>query len=845
MMNSAIWKIDSKETVFETEDLSHLNLNPVILQLLRRRGIESQEQIERFLNPQIEYMYNPMLMKDMDKAVERIKRAIKNCEKITVYGDYDVDGITSTCIMVSTLKKMGCNVDYYIPSRLDEGYGLNVESIETIHGRGTTLIITVDNGISCFEEVEYAKRLGIDVIITDHHEPQDVIPQSLAVVDPKQTSCDYPFKNLAGVGVALKLSHALTGLDRQTLEDNLALAALGTIADIVPLLDENRIIVKHGLDYLAKTGNKGLNAVKSLLNMSDSQMDTTRVSFMLAPRLNAAGRISSAEIAVELLLTEDETKAFELARTLENVNQQRQAIESGILTQARKMIEQDPDLYEGKVIVASSSEWHSGVIGIVASKLVDIYNRPCILIAQEGEEGKGSARSIPGFNMFEALSQTSHLLVRYGGHEQAAGLTISADKIDNFREEINNIAAKTIDRQFLPEINIDMELKEEDINMELAGQIELLEPFGYGNPKPVFACKNLCVKHMRTVGNENRHLKLNFKAKQKQITAIGFNFGLYKEELNLAPMVDVAFFLEVNRWQGMIEPQLKIKDIKIPYLRDELMINIEEGYYKRFYSSFKDEMIRLISSETLPDINDVEFKKNQNNAEKNEYVKKLFQQDRRVLVITNTPYQAWRLLAFFKDMQDIKNQTGVFFSLKPDHLREKKNMILINPVDIACRKGIDDIVFYDAPFSARLFVLRQKNMSYGSTIHVIFKKSDFRYNIMVCQKMLPATEDIRKVYSLISRLSTDKSSYITNINDFKTLLGRYTDSDLHYLGLMNVLKIFQEMGIMDFNIKNGFIQIEKTAGHHEKVSLEISDTYRDFNCIKKELMAFEKLLGGM
>ncbi|HHW03461.1 MAG TPA: single-stranded-DNA-specific exonuclease RecJ [Thermoanaerobacterales bacterium] len=843
MLKNVVWKISPRETLHEV--INFPNLNPVILQLLKKRGVESRDQIEVFLDSKIEDLYNPMLMKDMEKAVERINVALKKSERITVYGDYDVDGITSTCIILKTLKKLGGNVDYYIPSRLDEGYGLNMDSIEKIQRRGTTLIITVDNGISSFEEVEYAKTLGIDVIITDHHEPQNQIPQAAAVVNPKQRNCNYPFKNLAGVGVALKLAHALTNFDQQTLEENLELAALGTIADIVPLLDENRIIAKHGLIHMEKTHNKGLKAMKSLLNISDIHLDTTKVSFLLAPRLNAVGRIYTAEIAVELLLTEDETRAFELAQTLEDINQERQAIESKILNQAREMIERDLELDEDRVIVVSSQEWHPGVIGIVASRLVEIYNRPCILIALDGEEGRGSGRSVPGFNIFEALSQFSHLLKRYGGHEQAAGFSISVDNIELFKEEINILARRILKRNYTPELDIDMELKEEDITLDLAAQIELLEPFGYGNPKPVFMCKNFCVDHIRTVGNEDRHLKLNLKKKQKQIAAIGFNLGLYKEELYMAPVMDIAFHLEVNRWQGLMEPQLKIKDIKIPYLQDELLIKIEEGYYKRFYSAFKSEMIKLSLSDHLPDMDSTEVIKNEDNLEKNEYVKELFLKERRVLVIINTPYQAWRLLEYLKGMEDIKNDTGVFFCLNPDIDSGKKNIILINPVDTCCKENADDIVFYDAPFSAQIYGMRLKNMSCGSTIHVIFKKTDFRFNHMVCHKMLPEIEDIRKIYSLLDRMSANKLRFIMNINDFNTKLRRYIDFDLHYMGLVNVFKVFKEMGIIDFKIKHGFVQIDKQNDHPQKASLETSDTYRRFVFIKKKLKEFEQLQGGI
>lgn len=841
-MRNNTWKIALKEKEYEA--INALHLHPVILQLLKKRGIESQEKIERFLNPRLEDLYNPMLMKGMDKAVERIKKAVRNNEKITVYGDYDVDGITSTSIIVKTLKKIGGNVDYYIPSRLSEGYGLNMDSIEKIRHRGSSLIITVDNGINCFEEVEYAKGLGIDIIITDHHEPQDLLPPSFTIINPKQKSCNYPFKNLAGVGVALKLAFALTDLNQKTLEDNLDLAAVGTVADIVPLLDENRVIVKYGLERLMRTQNKGLMAIKSLLKISNVELDTSKISFLLAPRLNAAGRISSADIAVELLLTEDESNAYELAQTLERVNRERQNIESGILTQARKIIEEEVNLDKTRVIVISSRKWHPGVIGIVASKLVEIYNRPCILIALEGEEGKGSARSIPGFNIFEALSQVSHLLKRYGGHEQAAGLTIDADKIDAFAEEINDIAAKTLSSNFSPELDIDMELTAEELSTDLATQLELLEPFGYGNPKPVFACKNFFVKNIRTMGDEDKHLRLHLKTKQNRFTAVGFNLGVFKEELNQAPILDIAFFLELNRWNGFTELQLKIKDIKIPYLRDELMINIEDGYYKRFYSDFKNEIINIVSSD-VSNITDIDFIKNVNSIEKNDYVKKLFQRDRRVLVLTNTPYQAWRLLAYLRDIKEIKNETGAFFNLKEDGAWEKKNIILINPVDISCKKGVDDIVFYDAPFSIKLYGLRLKNMSCDSRVHVVFNNADFRYNYIVCQKMLPDIEDMRKIYEFLNKIFLNKSRCTFDFNNFILALKRFTDIDLYYLGLINVFKIFKELGIIDFKIKNGFIRIYNHMKWKQKISLEKSDTYREYFFIKQELTEFEKKQGGI
>lgn len=841
MMKNTLWKMNPIEDVYESENSP--DLHPIILKLLKKRGVVSKDQITRFLDPKIEYLYNPGLMKDMDEAVKRIRKAIIENEKITVYGDYDVDGITSTCIMVKTLRKMGAKVDYYIPSRIEEGYGLNISSLEKIHDEGTTLVITVDNGISCFEEIDYAKSLGIDVIVTDHHEPQDRIPQALAVINPKQSKCTYPFKELAGVGIALKLVHALTDLNPETLIDNLDLAALGTIADMVPLLDENRIIVKQGLAQLEKTKNKGLKAMKSLLNLSEGPLDVNKVSFLLAPRLNAAGRISSAKIAIDLLLNEDESEALELAKTLESINQERQSIEAEILAQAKEMVERDMNFDEDQVIVAFSEEWHPGVIGIVASKLVELYHRPCILIAVDKDEGKGSGRSIPGFNLFEALSRLSHLLIRYGGHEQAAGLAININKINIFKKEINEFARETIKPiDLTPAIDIDMELKEEDLTLELAKQIELLEPFGYGNPKPVFMCRNFCINHMKTVGNDDKHLKMSLKKKHSQLSAIGFNFGLYKDEINLAPLLDIAFYLEVNRWQGHLEPQLNIKDIKFPYIQDELLTRLEDGYYRRFFSISEEAMHETV----LPVDFALDIDRNRiikkTEIDKNDYIKNLFEQGRKVIVMVNTPYQAWRLMLYLKGKEKIKNKTKALFSIDPSVEEGRKNIILINPIDITFKESVDDVVFYDAPFSKEIFTRRLKSIPLNSKIHIIFKNSDIRYNYLVCQKVLPDVEEIRKIYKLIMDISQDRPKYRSGLNDFKALLRKVLDLDLHYIGLINVLKVFKEMGIMDVKIKNGFFEIEKYK-LKSKVKLENSCTYRKISSIKKKVKEFEQLEG--
>lgn len=830
MINSNyIWQIDTYEDVnIDCEDL-----DPVLLQLLTKRGITTPEQINRFLYPNLDLLYNPMLLKDLDKAVNRIKKAIDKGEKITIYGDYDVDGITSTCLLIKLLRSLDGRVDYYIPSRLHEGYGLNNEAIDTIYKRGTDLIITVDNGITSINEVKFAMDLGIDVIITDHHEPQEFIPQAVAVVNPKQKDCPYPFKELAGVGVALKLAQALGNLDYESMQEYLEFAAIGTVADVVPLLDENRIIVKHGLKLLENTKNKGIQALKTLLNLHDKPFDTFKIGFIIAPRINAAGRMADPDIAVELLLCEEEDRALELARALEDINQERQATEAKILNEAKEIAQQKADFDMDGAIVISDPTWHPGVLGTVASKLAETYNRPCILIVEEGEEGRGSGRSIPGINLFEAVSKASKKLIRYGGHEQALGLTIKVENINSFTRELNNyICKKMTSIDLKPKLEIDMELKPKDINLSLAKQIELMEPFGFGNPKPVFMCKNMVIKKMRAVGEKDKHLKLGFKKRKKPLSAIGFNFGHYKEDLNFAPALDIVFSLEVNRWQGIVEPQLNLKDIKVPYLKDELFYNIEEKYYKSFFTGADKE---LFISQKAACVNNscIFFRKN--GKRKTDYLASLLKEGKKVLIITSTPYSAWQLLANLKNSESMVANLEIYYN--GESLRNSiHNSILINPFTSLEDVDFDDIVFYDTPFSFEIFSNQIKSLSSNSKVHLLFEREDLRYNYLVCQQVLPSVNDMRIIYTVLGRTTSGRFVGTFNLRDFRDLLTHYLGKDVHYVGLLNVFRIFKEIDIIDFNVRDDFIDIVEFKKHKEKLKLESSDTYKILSILKNKVV---------
>lgn len=839
------WQLDSSKLVREIDDIS--GINPIVLQLLKNRGIVGADQVKRFLNPVMDFLYDPMLLKDMDKAVARIKSALFGKEKITVYGDYDADGITSTCILIKLLKSLEANVDYYIPSRLEEGYGLNKKAIKKIYQQDTRLLITVDNGISSYEEVEFAKQLGIDVIITDHHEPGDLIPKAVAVVNPKQEDCEYPFKDLAGVGVAFKLAQALTKMDPKMLQEFVELTALGTIADIVPLLDENRVIAKNGLKYMQKTSNKGILAMFSNLKLDQTSIDSGKIAYIIAPRINAAGRMGKADAALELLLTEDEAYAFELANILEKVNQERQSTEQKIFNEAKKIIEEDVDLEKNKVIVLSNSNWHPGVIGIVASKLVDIYHRPCILITKEDEKtGKGSGRSIPGFNLYESLTHFSEMLLSYGGHEQAVGLSIKFDDIEEFRDKINTYAAEILkSEEIIPRLNIDLELNEQDITLDLAEQLELMEPFGYGNPKPVFVCKNLSLNSIRTVGNQNKHLKMSFNYKGNQIEAIGFNFGSYIKQLNSAQFLDIVFNLEVNCWRGSKEPQFNIIDLKVPYIIDDLFCRLEEGYYKRFYDfNFPDiKAIHDITSIKKTQNSNITFK-NVSEQERSKLIQDLLEKDDRTLVIVNTPYQAWRLAVLINKTENIKENTGIYYDVDCLYDIDKKNVILVNPLANILKVEFDKIIFYDPPFSIKFFEWQIQNVPLNSRIYVIFEKEDICYNKLVCERILPDIDGIRAIYVLLSKITAGKFVCQLNINKFTKIVQNFLNQDLHYVGLINVLKIFKEMGIIDFTINSGTINITKYFKPDKKLKLEYSSTYVKLTSVKNKVIEFNNKLSS-
>lgn len=552
-----IYEADEKE-VSRIEE--KYKINNLLARILVNRNITQDDKIRLFLEPTRNDFYNPYLIKDMEIAVERIIKAIEEKEKVIIYGDYDVDGITSITVLKSFLKDIGVDADFYIPNRLNEGYGLNKEAINKIVSEKYDLMITVDCGISGIEEIDYANSLGLDVIVTDHHEPGDEIPKAIAVIDNKREDSTYPFRELAGVGVAFKLCQALgmrLGLKEESYLKYLDIVCVGTISDIVPLVDENRVITKLGLLLVKQTKNLGLRSIIS--SSGYTKIDSNTISFGVAPRINACGRMGEAEEALELLLSKNINEVNELTKKLNERNKTRQEIEKQIYESVIEKINKD-HLEDHRVIVVGGKGWHHGVIGIVSSKITEMYFKPSILLSFDDEIGKGSGRSIPGFDLHDSLMKCSKYLEKFGGHSMAVGVTIKKENFSKFVDAFEEVAKEEKIEQIVPIINIDAKITLKDIDKEVVESLKLLEPFGEANKMPMFAFKNMRIDSIRAL-SEGKHLKLTLKEDNKIINAIGFNIGELAEEYRIGDKVDIAGFLEINTFNGTDNLQINIKDI--------------------------------------------------------------------------------------------------------------------------------------------------------------------------------------------------------------------------------------------------------------------------------------------
>lgn len=598
---------DTSESLSVAENIAAaLGLHPIVARLLYSRGYETPEAAKRFICMEHEMLSNPFLMKDMEAGIQRLHEAIENGEKITVYGDYDVDGVTAVCTLYLYLKEKGAKVEYYIPNRACEGYGVSEGAINSIAEAGTKLIITVDTGITAIDEVLYAKNLGVDFVITDHHECRAELPDAVAVINPHRPDCPYPFKELAGVGVVFKFILAyeeryekVSGLEagRRLFEKYSDIVAIGTIADVMPIKDENRLIVSYGLKMLEETERPGIIALirASLSKPESSRQDKRKkrtkitssfIGYTLAPRINAAGRIKSAEMAVELFLSEDMDKASVIAEKLCDANKERQLEENKIIEEAYKKISAI-DVEKYPVLVLDADDWHHGVIGIVSSRITEKFSRPSILVSfkkteaesdAEGDVGKGSGRSIKGLNLVDALVHCSEYLVKFGGHELAAGLSVERDKLKAFRDKINEYARENLSEEdMIPTLEADAEIDFTDISLRFAEELQILEPYGVGNPTPAFVLNNVYVSEITSV-SDGKHTRFVFTDGNSYVSAMYFTTSPKQTGVFAGDKVDVLFTVDINEWMGRRSVQLIVKDVKLSCDNKDYFDNLRQRY---------------------------------------------------------------------------------------------------------------------------------------------------------------------------------------------------------------------------------------------------------------------------
>lgn len=594
-----VWSVAKVNKERAISMANRLEIPPLLAMMLDIRGITKEEDVINFLQENKDFS-DPFLMKDMDKAVERITTAVENGEKICVYGDYDADGVTSTSLLYSYLRdSLGADVMFYIPTRTGEGYGMNKGAVDKIHSLGVTLIITVDNGISAREEIDYANSLGIDTVITDHHMPSGAIPKAVAVVNAHQQDDKSPFKDFSGVGVAFKLVMAIEGeyADVDSLLENFSdIATLGTIGDIVPLVGENRTLVKNGLRHIQNSDRIGINAMKQESGIAEKEINSSNVAFTLVPRINAGGRLGSSEKSVNLLLTEDEDEAVTIADKLGMDNRERQSIEKEILASIDEEVRKTPNIVNDKILVFAGKGWHQGVVGIAASRIKDIYDKPTIIIGIDDDGvARGSGRSVEGFSLCDAVFACSEHLTHYGGHPMAVGISLEKEKINDFRKAINAYC-KDIKMPYNI-LHIDCKLNPNQLDLSILDCLSYIEPCGASNPSPIFGLYNMTIIATKEIGN-GKHMRITLSRGQGQVPvyAVYFNHNFQSCSYRNGDIVDVAVSLDRNIYNGQENLSVIIKDIKYSQSNNEELIDSERIFDKfaKRYKLTKNEVMSIL-----------------------------------------------------------------------------------------------------------------------------------------------------------------------------------------------------------------------------------------------------------
>ncbi|EOD00660.1 single-stranded-DNA-specific exonuclease RecJ [Caldisalinibacter kiritimatiensis] len=808
------------------ELIEKIGISELTAKILINRGIDSVEAIERFLYPDISKLYNPFLLKDMDIAVKRVIRAIEEKENIWIYGDYDVDGVTSTSLLKNFFESIGVSVDYYIPDRLTEGYGLNKNAFDFIHSNKGHLIITVDCGITSIAEVEYCNQLGMEIIITDHHQCGSELPKATAVVNPNRINCEYPFDKLAGVGVAFKFVQALANklsveIDYQEL---LPIVAIGTVADVVSLTDENRIIVKNGLKFIKKCNNCGIQSLIEITGLKEKEISSGHIGFVIGPRINAMGRIGLAKYAVELLTTHDKQEATKLAKMLDEENKKRQDIEREILKEAEEYIENNIDLDKERVLVIASEGWHPGVIGIVSSRITEKYHRPSVVITIEDGKGKGSARSISTFNIYDALCGCKELFINFGGHKQAAGLTLEREKIEDFRAKINEIANELLDEEdLIPEIVTDSIVNVEHLSVQTIKELEILEPFGIDNPKPQFLLKEAKVKNIRKVGNDNKHLKLKIEVDGVEIDCIGFNMGHYYDEIDVNDSIDIVGALEINDYFNENNVQIAINSIVE-------LDNDNVNFIDKYYCSLK----RILYNECDNEINVDNISTFLSNKTTSKDIVKQLENDYKTLIIVNNHLNVLKLLKILQTTgRELIKKTSVSFNLDNT---DKTNNIVINPIlnEINLDK-YERIIFYDLGFTSSYYRYIEENNNDGMIY--LFDNTDLEYNIEALEKIIPSVDILRIIYKTI--INAKQKVFKIEIDKYIEFVKDKYSISINKFILRFSLDILKESNLIDYKLKSGFYYIKLNEKPNEKIDINNVYVYKSINEIKKLMVTIK------
>ncbi|WP_414697903.1 single-stranded-DNA-specific exonuclease RecJ [Peptacetobacter sp. AB845] len=801
-----------------TDETEKFRLSPEISQILENRNINSEEEIKLFTNPSLDYLRDPFLMKDMGKAVERIKKAMDSNERVWIYGDYDVDGVSSTSVLLTYFRSIKFEVRYYIPNRLEEGYGINKEAIEYINSEGCDLIISVDCGITSVSEVEYANELGIDMIITDHHECQSEIPNAYAVVNPKQDDCNYPFDMLCGCGIAFKLVQALTPKEifKTTVYDYIEIATLATICDIVPLVDENRIIVKNGLRAMKDGHNLGLSELIRVCGVDKEKIGSSHIGFTIGPRINAAGRLGFSNLGVELFTATNQDEAHEIALALDEKNNDRQMIEMKIHHEAEMIIKNDPSYEDDKVIVLAHEGWQHGVIGIVASKLTEKYYKPTILMCIEDGEATGSARSIKGFSIFDALTECSDILTKFGGHEQAAGLSINADKVPELRRRINESADINLtEEDMIEEIKVEYELDEKSANFDLIEELRKLEPFGMSNPTPKFILRDCILRDMRFMGQNRQHIKLEIE-KDNIFECVGFNAAHLIDGLKNGDRIDVLFQLDENTFMGKRKLQLLIKDLRLAYPKSATT-NMDAV-----------KLMNVLVPEDEKSTYNVENLENGNCESLNiegERVENIFDFiEGESLVIANS------INGFFRAKSDLtllEEELEIYFKeIDENNKKHSKIHLIFSPnIDKIDVKRYNNIILYDYLYTRDDYINLYSKVEDKSKIIKNYSEIDKIYIKSIMENIVPTRNEFVNIYKYIIKNRGIKFRIDDTMNLFKMIP----------LKLFAIIKIFKELGLFKVEVDDrDFVNIEMLPKPESKLDLNRSKILINLNQIREK-----------